>query len=204
MINLKDKPLLMIHNFKEKYLQLDLDNYILVFDDGLYNHYQTYKNIISKFPCVELLYCVSTGILDTSLDNESEQIDMESPDAHDMFFKTGTTKAFLSIDQIYEMNESSNVTFAVHGHGHLNLNDLYKYKRLGERFKIFQEDTKTMIETMKLFMRNDETIFKELIYCTPYNQYKDLEMGYLKKEFKKEFCKEVQIIGPNRIDIEEL
>ena len=34
------KPVLMLHEFKEEFLDLPLENYILTFDDGLYTQYK--------------------------------------------------------------------------------------------------------------------------------------------------------------------
>ena len=46
---------------------------------------------------------------------------------------------------------------------------------------------------------------KTIHYCTPYNQYKDLEMAILKESFKKRYPDYKLIItGPNRVPIETL
>ena len=45
------KPILMIHEFKEEFFDLPLEEYILTFDDGLYTQYvflEELKNIKTK------------------------------------------------------------------------------------------------------------------------------------------------------------
>ena len=48
------KPILMIHEFKEDFLNLNLEDYILTFDDGLYTQYLFFQERVDCFlkPCV--------------------------------------------------------------------------------------------------------------------------------------------------------
>jgi len=197
------KPRLMIHKFIDDYLNYPLDDYILTFDDGLYNHYTTYKKIIDKFPNIEMEYYISTNIIQDENLNQIDNID--APDAHKLYFSTGDKSPYLKKSQIKEMNQVDNITIGLHGHNHLNLNSLMN-KSLFERLEIFKQDSKKMIEKFLFFVKNKSIVIDSdrlVKYCTPYNQYKELEMAWLKKEFQK-LGLTLFIIGKERIDIEKV
>ena len=202
---LEGRECLMIHEFKDSYLDLKLDNYILTFDDGLYNHYTTYKKIIKKFPDIRLYYFISTDIIYNKDLNKAEQIDnINSAIAHDMYFANNDKRAFLTYDQILEMSKCLNITIGVHGHKHLNIDTLKKEHKLLNRIENFRTDSHSMLNEITKFIDNKIIDEKHVIYCTPYNQYSELEMGILKAEFYEQHEAILTIIGPGRKSIEEL
>jgi len=192
----------MIHKFIDDYLNYPLDDYILTFDDGLYNHYTTYKKIINKFPNIKMEYYISTNIIQDEKLNQIDNID--APDAHNLYFSTGDKSPYLKESQIKEMNQVENITIGLHGHNHLNLNNLMN-KSLFERIDIFNQDVEKMIKKFLFLVKNGSIAIdsdRSVKYCTPYNQYKELEMALLKKEFKK-LGFNIFITGKERIDIEK-
>ena len=112
------RPILMIHQFKKEYLELDLNEFVLVFDDGLYNHYLWFKEIRKKFRDVKMIFAISTNII--SLDYEPQD-DMDSHEAHEMYFKHNSKIGFMNMKQIMEISMTDNCFIAVHGHNHLNV-----------------------------------------------------------------------------------
>ena len=55
------KPILMIHEFKEEFLNLPLENYTLTFDDGLYTQYKFFNEI--KKIDTEKYFFISSNIV---------------------------------------------------------------------------------------------------------------------------------------------
>jgi len=184
---------LMIHKFIEEYLEYNLNDYILTFDDGLYNNYKWYPIIREKFPETQMIFFISTNIIHSG--NSPQNPNIDAPDAHDLFFNFNDTSPYMTLDQIKELNKEDNVTIGYHGHNHLNLNDLKQYK-LKKQLDIFRDDYLTMFNTF------DKYDILTDIYCTPYNQYNDLLMMILKKDYKNIYNKDLTIIGLNRTDIE--
>lgn len=184
---------LMIHKFHKEFLEYNLNDYTLTFDDGLYNHYLWYKRIIEKYPDIVMIFFISTNIIHTG----KHQIDKyESDVAHDNYFKNNDTSSFLTLDQINEMDKSPNVIIGVHGHNHLNIDELKNKYSLKNRIDIFKDDYNKMFN-------HELSNKKELYYCTPYNQYSSIEIASMIKESKKRSIN-LHIIGPGRKDIEQL
>jgi peptidoglycan/xylan/chitin deacetylase (PgdA/CDA1 family) len=199
------KKLLMIHKFKEEYLKLPLDDYILTFDDGIYNHYLWYKKIIEKFPNIKMIFFISGGIININ-DNQK---DMESPDAHELYFTENKLDGFMTIDQIKEISSNDNCYIGLHGYKHLNIVNMRKRYKLIELHQLYKLDCISMfkwkydqhIENNILFNK-----INEVLYCTPYNQVDELALAILKKEHKESKLNflRLTIVGPGRVDIETL
>lgn len=194
------KRLLMIHKFKEEYLKLDLNDYILVFDDGLYNHYLWFKKIRAKFPSIIMIFAISTGIISKDYDIQD---DMESPEAHELFFKHNSTLGFMNMSQIDEISNTKNCFIAVHGHKHLNLVEARK-DGIKSFVKKVVDDYREMFEiTMSLIYSG--TIRNQLMFVLPYNQYDELALSLIRNLYNKFDTKLGLItIGPGRVDIENL
>jgi len=194
-------PLLMIHRFKEEYLKLPLDEYVLVFDDGLYNHYLWYKKIRVKFPKVKMIFAISTNIIANGWDIQD---DMESPEAHELYFKYGSKIGFLNIEQIIEISNTRNCFIAVHGHNHLNLDNTRRQMSLMDFYQAIQKEYTGMFETAMTWIYQG-IIKSKLIVVLPYNQYNILAIAQMRHiQSKYDPVAGLVLMGPGRIDIETL
>jgi len=196
-----NKKLLMIHKFKEEYLNIPLDDYILTFDDGIYNHYLWYKTIIKKFPNIKMIFFISGNIIN----NTNIYLDIDSPEAHNMYFKQNRLDGFMSMSQIIEISKNDNCYIGIHGYNHLNIVNMRKHYKLKELYDLYKIDCYNMFNwSSDLYSKNIlSKNINELIYCTPYNQYDELAISILKKEhsISKINYLRLTIIGPKRIDI---
>ena len=196
------RPILMIHQFKKEYLELDLNEFVLVFDDGLYNHYLWFKEIRKKFRDVKMIFAISTNII--SLDYESQD-DMDSHEAHKMYFKHNSKIGFMNMKQIMEISMTDNCFIAVHGHNHLNLRQT-------------RQDSKSLNEFAQKVLDEYENMFRialtwiytgimraKLMFVLPYNQYDELAFALMKKVSSKyDPSFGLIVMGPGRIAVEEL
>lgn len=149
------KPVLMIHEFREEFLKLPLEQYILTFDDGLYSQYYFYHKI--KSIPTKKIYFISSGIVCSGRQN-TEFINCQN--AHDKAF-CGNYEDFMTVDQIKELMVDPWVTIGAHSHSHKNLND---FKKITHRAMHVIDDTKTMMEWFKTNLGFSPTAF-----CFPYN-----------------------------------
>lgn len=197
------RQILMIHRFKQCYLDLNLNNYTLIFDDGLYNHYLWFKIIREKFPKVIMIFAISTNIIS---EDDSEQVDMESPVAHELFFKTNCKQGFMNIGQIEEISNQDRCFIALHGHNHLYIKNIIEDYGLKYFHKVVKEEYDDMFGVLHKFIEDGIIYLEHIIFVTPYNVYDDLAIAILRQSFKKQdFCdKKLVITGPRRIDIETL
>ena len=69
------KPILMIHEFKDTFLNLPLEDYILTFDDGLYTQYKFFNEI--KKIKTEKYFFISSGIICPEYENQDDEYIME-------------------------------------------------------------------------------------------------------------------------------
>ena len=198
---LEGKPILMVHRFREEFLDLKLDDYVLVFDDGLYNHYLWYKKILNKFPRIHLIFAVSTNIIANSYDIQD---DMESPEAHELYFKYDSKIGFLNIKQIIEISSTRNCFIAVHGHNHLNLDTTRQKLGLMNFYQAIQKEYMGMFETAMTWIYQG-IIKSKLIVVLPYNQYNILAIAQMRHiRSKYDPAAGLVLMGPGRIDIETL
>lgn len=193
---------LMIHAWHDKYLEMDLNNYILSFDDGLYSQVDGIKKIVQKFPDVEIRYYVSTGLINVGGYPRTYN---ESDVAHRIFQETGNTGDFVSYDDLLELSKISNVTIGLHGHMHLDLQHLQRNYSLADQFKIWDEDIlKMLFSTIQLVQQ--KIIDPNIIHlCMPYNQDFPLYVATFRKKFSVYFPEaEFVVTGAGRVNINNL
>ena len=146
------KPALMIHEMREEFLDLPLEDYTLTFDDGLYSQYYFFNRI--KKIDTEKVFFISTEIVA----DEDTQQSMEFPicsEAHDIFFNTGRTEHHMNWSQIEEIYNTPNCTIGGHSHSH---------QRISNEPKLIMSDTRRMMHTFK-----DKLKYKPDTFCFPYN-----------------------------------
>ena len=149
------KPVLMIHEIREEFFNLPLENYILTFDDGLFSQYYYYPRF-KEIP-TQKIYFISSGIICNG------QQSMEFPPCHIAHEKAfaGNFEDYMTLDQIKELMKDPLVTIGAHSHAHKNMKDIGK---VTHRAMHIVEDTKIMIKWFK-----ENLNFKPTSFCYPYN-----------------------------------
>jgi len=149
------KPVLMIHEFKEKFLKLPLENYVLTFDDGLYSQYYYYPQF--KDIPTEKIFFISSGIIC----NGHQSIEFPTCErAHEKAF-SDNKEDYMTLEQIKELMKDPFVTIGAHGHSHKNLED---FGKVTHRAMHVIDDTKLMIQWFK-----ENLNFVPTVFCFPHN-----------------------------------
>ena len=91
---------------------------------------------------------------------------MESPEAHELFFKHNSTLGFMNMSQIDEISNTKNCFIAVHGHKHLNLVEARKEGIKTFVKKVVDDYTEMFEITMSLIYSG--TIRNQLMFVLPY------------------------------------
>ncbi|EPZ52060.1 polysaccharide deacetylase [Bacteriovorax sp. BAL6_X] len=167
-------------------LELDLSNYIITFDDGLYSQYK-YLNHFLKFDTPKIFF-ISTNIVSPEQEEQNE-ITTSCSKAHESFFKTGNTANYMKWSQIKEIASTKNCYIGGHSHQHKDLRGTLALKKLHNHLK---EDTDKMLNEF-----NTQGIeIKD--FCFPYNYEAPLYKEILKQRGIENF------FGQERIAIEDL
>lgn len=183
----------MIHEIKEKYFSLDLENYILTFDDGLYSQYY-WRDKIKKINTEKILFIISERILlsrdKTTMDN--------CYIANDKWIQKRDNSNYMTLNEIKEM-EKLGFELGCHSHYH---NKLYNNKELAD-FKsklCYKNNISFLIEDCKKmkewFISNIGYIPNK--YCFPYNDETHFLKRYLVDQGFSEFY------GNNRFNIDKI
>jgi Polysaccharide deacetylase len=153
-LNKRMKPVLMIHEITDDLFKIDLEKYILTFDDGLYSQYYYFD----KFKAIptQKIYFISSNIV--CKDTQSTDFPT-SVVAHNKAV-AGNYEDFMTVDQIKELAQQPNVTIGGHGHNHNNLKDV----KLFDLVNVINEDTTLMIDWF-----NETLGFTPTYFCFPYN-----------------------------------
>lgn len=171
----------MIHEFREEFLDLPLQDYVLTYDDGLYTQYM-YDHLIDATK----IYFVSTNII--CQETQTEEL-ISCRIAHERAFR-GDKSAYMNLQQIETLLERGNY---VGGHSHYHKH-LKSFSSLAEKVNHIKQDTELMLEWFEKNLHYQPTKF-----CFPYND--DMNGMYpalLKKYGFTEFY------GNERIPIEKL
>lgn len=188
------KQILMIHEIKEKYFSLYLENYILTFDDALYSVYY-YKDIIKNLNTQKIIFIPTGRILKER--KEEPKFD-DCYKANILWTNYRDNSNYMTIDEIKDLLK---LGFEIGGHSHFHEKwerDLFKkigYKSSlilkGQKF--INKDTDLMI---KWFMDNIGYVPDK--YAFPFNEENDILINYLENKGFKYFY------GKGRIDIQLL
>jgi hypothetical protein len=179
------KPVLMIHEIKEFFFDLPLENYILTFDDGLFSQYHYYPRF-KEIP-TEKIYFISSGIIcDCAQSYEFPACHV----AHEKAF-AGNKEDYMTLEQIKELMKDPLVTIGAHSHSHKCLKD---FNKVTHRAMYMIDDTKTMMNWFKENLK-----FKPTKFCFPYNDdVNELYMPILRMAGITDFY------GKERIAIEDV
>ena len=175
------KPILMIHEFKEEFLNLPLENYTLTFDDGLYTQYKFF-NEIKKIKTNKFFFISSNIICPETVNQDNSFI--SCIDAHSKSFKGDYTN-YMKWSQIREIDSYDQCNIGCHSHFHsLKTADCVECIMLDNRY---------MLNTF-----NKELNYIPKDFCFPYNHETSLYRQILEK---KGF---INFFGKERIDINEI
>jgi peptidoglycan/xylan/chitin deacetylase (PgdA/CDA1 family) len=179
------KNTLMIHEALPEFTQVNLEDYVLTFDDGLYSQYVFYNEI--KHINTPKIFFISSGIICS--DNQSTEF-ITCRDAHQKAFK-GNYENYMTVEQIKYLMEDPLVTIGAHSHSHTRLS---LFKTLAEKVAYIKSDAE---KTVAWFESN--LGFKPTSFCFPYNEDLDgLYKGLLTRYGFTDFY------GSGRIPIEML
>lgn len=168
------KRILEIHQVDERLFDLNLEDYILTFDDGLYTQYR-YIEELCKINTPKIFF-ISTGIIapeDTIQNEQFITCDM----AHKAFFENEDKSNYMKWSQIIDLSKRENCIIGGHSHYHRDISNL----TLIEKFNHLQFDTKKMVEEFEKFNLKIEH------FCFPYNKMYPAYSELLKKHGIKHF-----------------
>ena len=111
---------LMIHDIQKEYLDLDLDQYKLTFDDGLFSQYY-YFPLFKNHP-EKLRYFITTSFIKPGsardMFNGTYISHLKSKKYMHRTFIKGNYDHFMTVEEIQELSKHPNVRIGVHSHFH--------------------------------------------------------------------------------------
>lgn len=179
------KPVLMIHEIQESYLDLPLEEYVLTFDDGLYTQYK-YWDYLKQLK-TEKIFFISSGIV--CIENQTTEF-VGCVTAHKKA-QEGNYENYMTVEQIQELQSDPLTVIGGHSHSHVRLNT---FSSLFERVGYIVQDTEQMIKWFEQTLAQFPSHF-----CFPYNEDMD---GLYSALLKKQGI--THLYGSERIPIERL
>jgi hypothetical protein len=179
------KPVLMIHEVFDDIFKLDLQNYLLTFDDALYSQFYHYSKI-SKIQTNKIFF-VSTNILSESRQSNNF---VSCTEAHKKAFD-GNKEDYMNIEQIKFLMNEHDVEIGAHSHNHRRLS---KFKSLKDKIDHIKKDTELMLDWFKQNLN-----YTPKKFCFPYNEDLDGIYKLLLKKYGFE-----QFYGNEMLDINHL
>lgn len=166
-------------------LSLPLENYILTFDDGLYNQYAYYMEHL-RHVNTQKIFFISTGIV---CDGPQSTKYLSCSEAHAKAF-AGNKEDYMTLEQIRELSLMPDVEIGGHSHNH------HKIMRNSSLFSVAKHIRKDTEQMMAWFATNLGYVPES--FCFPYNN--DVHGIYevlLKDKFSRFY-------GAERIPVETL
>lgn len=184
------KPILMIHEVTSDLLSrlsdVDLSQYILTFDDGLYSQFH-YFHFFDKIPTQKIFFISSKFISDGQRPAEY----LSCVEAHRKAKHEQVYEDYMSLDDIRYLHRLPNVEIGGHGHEHVDLSNITS---LFGQTRVIAEDTEQMV---KWFW--DALGIRPKSFCFPYNN----DLGGLYPMMLKKHGFE-KFYGSERIDVDSL
>jgi len=183
------KKIIEIHEINseiiKKIVDLDLQNCILTFDDGLQSQWKYIDDLVALD--VPKYFFISTDIVCEKHSEQSTEF-ISCSEAHKKAFKNNKEN-YMTWSQIKVISKLPNCNIG----GHSDRHQLYQISPLKDLYKNLIDDTKNMLKKFK-----DNNI-KIDSFCFPYNEdYDDL---YKIIVIKEGLC---ETYGRGRIKIEEI
>lgn len=175
----------MIHECNDEFLKLDLSNYVLTFDDGLYTQYEFYQKI--KHLPNKKMFFISTNII---CEGKQSTEYITCREAHKKAF-SGNTENYMTVKQIQDLMNDPLVEIGGHSHSHTRLNN---FDTLVDKVEYIKQDTNSMLDWF-----DKKLNFVPKSFCFPYNDsYDGFYKGLVERTGIKIFY------GKERIPIETL
>ena len=171
----------MIHEFKEEFLDLPLQDYTLTFDDGLYTQYLFLDKLLEID--TDKYFFISSGIICPENKDQNNNF-ITCYDAHKKAFNNDFTN-YMKWSQIKKINMNKKCYVGCHSH--------YHKIKTADCVECIIEDNKQMISE---FITNLEHIPGQ--FCFPYNHETPLYRQILENKGFKNFY------GKERIDIYDI
>ena len=178
------KPVLMIHEVREEFFELPLEDYVLTFDDGLYSQF----HYIDRFLKIDTpkIFFISSDILCQGIQSR-DLISCE--DAHEKAF-AGNKENYMTLDQVKNLASQPQVSIGGHSHSHRRLTQF----KILEKLNHIQHDTSEMIMWFENHLG-----FRPTKFCFPYNDNYDGLYNAALKQYGITEC-----YGRERIPVEQL
>jgi hypothetical protein len=182
---------LMLHDIKPIYLNYDLKNYDLTFDDGLFSQFY-YWPIIKKINTSKIFFiCCDLISLENKVRPNFRNTFIEYPtcfQSMDKYKKLNIKSDYMTIDELKIL--SKDVMIGAHSFSHKKINMNDSFYNISQQIK---QDTELMLEWFKKHLN-----LTPLHYCFPFNEKHYLHDLLLPYYGFKHFY------GKERIDIESL
>lgn len=150
------KQVLMIHEICDNFFnKKDLENYILTFDDGLYNHFLHFDKL--KKIKTEKIFFISTNIICEGTQSE-EFLDCKT--CHEKAF-SGNKENYMNLEQIKMLKNEEGFFIGAHSHFHKNLK---LFSSLNDKISHIKNDTELMLNWFESNLN-----FRPSKFCFPYN-----------------------------------
>jgi len=182
-----DKPVLMIHEFKEEYLCLSLEDYILSFDDALMTQYLFLPDLYDLD--TTLIFNIPTGVVNST--GEPQSWDFITCQDAMLKAKSGNYENYMNWSQIKFINSLDNTIISGHSHSHT---DLRLINNLRYKCEYINNDSEKMFKEFEKHLQISPSIF-----TFPYNVSDRFYKGILETNFGI-----TEFQGGERIDIEVL
>lgn len=164
------KPVLMIHEFKEDFLNLPLEDYVLTFDDGLFTQYNFLKEI--KKIKTKKYFFISSGIVCPEDVNQNNEY-ISCIKAHKKAFQ-GDFSNYMKWSQINEINNSKDCIIGCHSHFHMRKTAGCVECIILDNQKMFDEfnkHLKYMPESFCFPYNYDTPLYKEILHKKGFNTF---------------------------------
>jgi len=133
---------LMVHDIRPEFLELDLSEFdMITFDDGLYSQY-LYREHFLKFN-KPLVYFISTEIV--CPEDKEQIVGISCGEAHRKWFCNKDASAYMTWEQIKELNNTPGCKIGGHSHQHLK----HDKKSIVQVYNDLSTDTQLMLNKFK-------------------------------------------------------
>jgi hypothetical protein len=129
---------LMIHEIEEKHLNLDLEEYLITLDDGLYNQYYYYPFLKQMSRQMIFFICthfIRTGGMRKTYSGEALHVQKHATYIVDAFAKNRFDQ-FMTIDEVCFLADQEDVIIGSHSHYHDIILTRHPLKKKLTRWKL--------------------------------------------------------------------
>ncbi len=156
LIKNRAMEILSIHNIKEAYFDLDLENYILSFDDGLYS--QFYYFPILKKTGNEMFFFIITSFIKQGkprkmFNGASHEYVKSSKYMHDALVKREYTN-FMTVEEIQLLSSHKQVLIGAHSHFHDSIVENIPPKKPSSQWKLEKHPYIRLMDSKKWSIRS--------------------------------------------------